>query len=341
MDISSMTLAELEAFVLSLGEKKYRAKQIFEWIHARFERNFSQMTNLSRGFRECLEKECYIARVEIERKYESFEDGVCKYLLRLQKDNIIETVLMKYSFGNSLCVSSQVGCAMGCAFCRSGEDGFFRNLDPYEILAQVYRVQEDLGERISNIVIMGSGEPLHNFDSVVKFLEIVSSACGLNIGKRHITLSTCGIVPNIYRLADLQPGVNLALSLHAPDDEIRKKLMPVAQSYSIDETISACDYYAKQTGRRVTYEYALISGINDSPDNAKKLALKLKGRLAHVNLIPVNEVAGSKFKRPGGALIQDFHDILCKLNVDTTIRRELGSGIAAACGQLKSEFSKG
>jgi len=336
-----MTLDELTGLIISKGEKKYRAKQIFEWIHSKFARDFSQMTNLSKDFRCFLEKEWLIPSVEIERKYESLEDGVCKYLLRLPKDTIIEAVLMRYSFGNSVCVSSQAGCFMGGVFCRSGEAGFFRNLSAYEILAQVYRIQEDIGERISNIVIMGCGEPLHNFESVVKFIEIISSSEGLGIGKRHITLSTCGIVPYIYKLADLRLGVNLALSLHASDDSSRRKIMPVAKSYSIDETISACSYYAETTGRRVTYEYALIGGINDSKEAAKKLGNLLKGRLAHVNLIPVNEVAGSNLSRSDSKIIQEFYSILCTFNIDTTIRRELGSDIAAACGQLKSEFSKG
>lgn len=341
MDISSMTLGELEDFVIYNNEKKYRAKQIFQWIHSKFARDFAQMTNLSGDFRTFLEEEHPICQIEIERKYESLEDEVHKYLLKLPKDTIIESVLMKYSFGNSLCVSTQAGCAMGCAFCRSGEDGFFRNLSAYEILAQVYRIWEECKERISNIVLMGSGEPLHNFDNVVRFIEIISHEHGLNIGRRHITLSTCGIVPEIYKLADLKPGINLALSLHASDDEIRKQLMPVAKKYNIDETLSACDYYQKTTGRRVTYEYAMIKGINDSKSHARELGNKLKGRLCHVNLIPVNEVPGKNFYRPERKSIQEFYDILCKLNIDTTIRRELGSSVAAACGQLKAEFLNG
>jgi len=339
MDISSMTLDELEVFVLSQNEKKFRAKQIFEWIHKRHARSFCEMTNLSAQFREALESEHNIEQIEVERKYESFNNDVYKYLLRLPKDTIIESVLMKYSFGESICVSSQAGCAMGCTFCCSGEDGFLRNLSAYEILAQVYRVCEDANTRINNIVIMGSGEPLHNFDNVVKFIEIVSHEQGLNIGKRHITLSTCGIVPRIYELADLRLQINLALSLHASNDCVRKKLMPVAESYSMDETLLACDYYAKTTGRRITYEYALVKGINDSPEFARELGDRLKGRLAHLNLIPVN--AGSKkgFHSPERKGIQIFHETLTKLGVSVSIRRELGSDIAAACGQLRSEYA--
>ena len=340
MDISSMTLGELEQFVLSKNEKKFRAKQIFEWIHNKHVRNFAEMTNLSAAFRELLERECSILQVEIEKKYESSLNDVCKYLLRLEKDTIIESVLMKYSFGQSICVSSQAGCAMGCAFCVSGEDGFFRNLSAYEILAQVYRIQEDTSERISNIVIMGSGEPLHNFDNVVKFIEIVSSEQGINIGKRHITLSTCGIVPEIYKLADLKLGINLALSLHASNDDVRRQIMPIAKTYNMIETLEACDYYAKTTGRRITYEYALTKGINDSTEHARELGARLKGRLAHVNLIPVNAGAMANFKSPDRKRIQDFCDILVKLGVNASIRRELGSDIAAACGQLKSEYTK-
>jgi len=338
MDIASMTLEELEGFVLAHNEKKYRAKQIFKWIHSDFVRNFSQMTNLSRDFQGLLEREHPISSVEIERKYESFGNEVYKYLLRLPKDTIIESVLMKYSYGSSVCLSTQAGCAMGCVFCASGENGFLRNLSPYEILAQMYRIQEDIGERIGNIVLMGSGEPLLNFDNVVKFIKIASDENGLNIGRRHITLSTCGIVSAIYKLADLRLGINLALSLHASNDEIRRELMPAAHSYNMDETLKACDYYAKTTGRRITYEYALIKGVNDKEKHAKELGTRLKGRLCHVNLIPLNEVLGKDFKRPGKKAIQDFYDVLYRLNIETTVRRELGGDVTAACGQLRAEF---
>jgi len=335
-----MTLEELEDFILLQNEKKFRAKQIFDWIHNKQVRDFCEMSNLSIDFREFLEREHSIEEVEIEKKYESSLNDVCKYLLRLPKDTIIESVLMKYSFGYSICVSSQAGCAMGCAFCVSGKDGFFRNLSAYEILAQVYRVSEDLGARISNVVIMGSGEPLHNFDNVVKFIDIVSHEQGLNIGRRHITLSTCGIVPGIYKLADLKLGINLALSLHASNDSVRKILMPVAENYSLDETILACDYYAKTTGRRVTYEYALVKGVNDSIEYAKELGAKLKGQLAHVNLIPVNAGAKEDLRSPDKKSIQNFNDALSRLGISVSIRRELGSDIAAACGQLKSEYKR-
>ena len=340
MNISSMTLGELEQFVLSQNEKKFRAKQIFEWVHNKHVRSFSEMTSLSIGFREILEREHSFEQAEIEKKYESSLNDVRKYLLRLEKDTIIESVLMKYSFGHSICVSSQAGCAMGCAFCVSGEDGFFRDLSAYEILAQVYRVHEDIGERVSNIVIMGSGEPLHNFDNVVKFIEIVSSEQGINIGKRHITLSTCGIVPKIYDLADLRLGINLALSLHASNDDVRKQIMPIAKTYSMKDTLEACDYYAKTTGRRITYEYALVKSVNDSTEHARELGAKLKGRLAHVNLIPVNAGAVTDFKSPDRKVIQKFYDILINMGVNASRRRELGSDIAAACGQLKAEYTK-
>jgi len=340
MTISSMTQEELEDFILTQNEKKFRAKQIFDWIHNKQVRSFSEMSNLPAHFRELLEREHSIEQVEIEKKYESSLNDVCKYLLRLPKETIIESVIMKYSFGYSICVSSQAGCAMGCAFCVSGKDGFFRDLSAYEILAQVYRVSEDIGERISNVVIMGSGEPLHNFDNVVRFIEIVSHEQGLNIGKRHITLSTCGIVPQIYKLADLKPGINLALSLHASNDEVRRKLMPVALSYSMDETLAACDYYARTTGRRVTYEYALVKNVNDSIEYAKELGAKLKGSLAHVNLIPVNAGARDDFSSPDKKNIQNFNDILSQKGISSSIRRELGSDIAAACGQLKSEYKR-
>ena len=340
MNISSMTLTELEHLVLSLNEKKYRARQIFEWIHVKYARSFAAMTNLPAEFRALLEREYSMEQVEIEKKYESFDNDVCKYLLRLPKDTIIESVLMQYSFGESVCVSSQAGCAMGCAFCCSGEDGFFRNLSAYEILAQVYRICEDINSRIKNIVIMGSGEPLHNFDNVVKFIDIVSHEQGLNIGKRHITLSTCGIVPGIYKLADLRLQINFALSLHASNDDVRKKLMPVAEAYSMDETLEACDYYAKMTGRRITYEYALIKGINDSTEFARELGYKLRGRLAHVNLIPVNASSNGLIQSPERGSIQNFHDTLAKAGIQVSIRRELGSDIAAACGQLRTQYKR-
>ena len=341
MDIASMTLEELEKLFLDMGEKKFRAKQVYEWIHSKFAQGFSDMSNLSLVLRTELDKNHQIPSVKIEKKYEASEEETVKYLFRMGKNTIIESVLMRYSFGNSVCISSQSGCAMGCAFCHSGENGLERNLSAYEMLAQIYRISADIGQRVSNIVIMGSGEPLSNFDNVVKFARIISSDEGANIGKRHITLSTCGIAPQIRKLADTGLGLNLALSLHASNDEIRRKLMPIAESFSIKETIAACDYYAEQTGRRVTYEYALIKGINDSANNAKELAERLKGRLCHVNIIPVNEVPGKEFFRPGKKSIQAFADILNKNSVETTIRRELGSSVNAACGQLKSAYSEG
>jgi len=340
MDIASMTIDELEKFFQDIDEKKFRAKQVYEWIHSKFAEDFSQMSNLSSSLRALLDKNHQMPMVKIEKKYESLEDETVKYLFRMEKNTIIESVLMRYSFGNSVCISSQAGCAMGCAFCHSGENGLERNLSAYEMLAQIYRISADIGERISNIVIMGSGEPLSNFDNVVKFARIISSDEGANIGKRHITLSTCGIAPGIRKLADTGLGLNIALSLHAPNDEIRKKLMPVANSFSMKETVAACDYYAEKTGRRVTYEYALIKGINDGEHHAKELAERLKNRLCHVNLIPVNEVSGKNFFRPDKKTIQTFSAVLNKNSVETTIRRELGSSVNAACGQLKGAYNK-
>jgi len=340
MDIASLTIDELEKLFLQMGEKKFRAKQVYEWIHAKFAEDFLGMTNLPVALRNELDKNCDISSVKIEKKYEALEDETVKYLFRMEKSTIIESVLMKYSFGNSVCISSQAGCAMGCAFCHSGENGLERNLSAYEMLAQIYRIWADIGERISNIVIMGSGEPLSNFDNVVKFARIISSDEGANIGKRHITLSTCGIAPQIRKLADTGLGLNLALSLHASNDEIRRKLMPVAESFSMKETIAACDYYAQKTGRRVTYEYALIKDINDGAHFAAELAARLKGKLCHVNLIPVNEVPGKDFFRPSKKTIQAFNDILNKNGVETTIRRELGSSVNAACGQLKGAYNE-
>lgn len=337
IDIVSLKLKELEDCISDLGEKPFRAKQIYSWLHEKLIWDFNEMTNLSKDLREKLEGNFYIPEAKIVEKLVS-QDKTVKYLFRLKKDTIIESVLMRHSFGNTVCVSSQAGCDMGCEFCFSTKDGKERDLDTSEILAQVYMIEKDLGERISNVVIMGSGEPLLNYDNVMDFIDILSSEEGLNIGSRKITLSTCGIVDRIYELADRQMQINLAISLHAPKDSIRKEIMPIARTIGLDKLMEACDYYVEKTGRRITYEYALMKGINDSVNCAHSLANLLRGRLAHINLIPVNPIEDGEFKKPSEKSIEEFGKILESRNMTITIRRELGSDISAACGQLRGKY---
>lgn len=336
-DLRSFTLSELENFIADLGEKKFRAKQVFRWIHRGVE-SFDEMTDLSSSLREKLKNVGYICNMEIVGKHESTADGTIKYLMNLKDGNIIECVLMSYAHGNSICISTQAGCSMGCSFCASTIGGKNRDLTSGEMLGQVLKVQIDSGKKISNIVLMGSGEPFDNFDNVIKFLQLVNSEEGINIGMRHITISTCGLVPEIKKLADLNLQVTLAISLHAPNDEIRNKLMPISKKYSLGELIEACRYYIAKTNRRITFEYSLIDGINDSDENARELSKLLKGILGHVNLIPVNKVRERSFEKSARARIESFKDILNSNGIQTTVRRELGSDIDAACGQLRRNY---
>ena len=335
-NLKSYTYNELEALVRNeLGEPSFRAKQIFEWLYRGVD-SFDEMSNLSKSLRERLDAAYMAGNLKIEQKFVSRIDETRRYLLKLEDGNYIESVLMKYHHGYTICVSSQVGCAMGCRFCASTRNGKARNLSAGEIIGQVMTVQKDLGERISNIVMMGIGEPLDNYDEVLKFLEIVNHPSGLNIGHRHITLSTCGLVPKIKDLADRQLQITLSVSLHAADDETRSEIMPVNRRYSISQLMEACRYYIKKTNRRISFEYTLISGVNDNSAEAEKLLKLLHGMLCHVNLIPVNPVKETGFKQGSRAKIEEFQRILESGGISATIRREMGADISAACGQLRA-----
>ncbi len=334
-DIKSMTLSELKDEITSLGEKSFKAAQIYSWLHKHAAETFSEMTNISKDFRSKLEINYDIYSCTIEKKLVSVYDNTVKYLFRLHDGELIESVVMKYKYGYTICVSSQVGCKMGCKFCASGIAGFVRNLTASEILSQIYTAQKDLGIRISHIVMMGVGEPLDNFDNVMRFLTLISDENGLNISMRNISLSTCGVVSGIYKLMEKKLQLTLSISLHAPDDEIRNRTMPVNSKWNIDTLLKACRDYTKATSRRISFEYAMISGVNDSDDCARELAKKLKGMLCHVNLIPVNAVKERDYKKSSDNRIAEFIKILEKYGINATVRRTLGSDINASCGQLR------
>lgn len=338
-DILSYNELELEKFIETIGEKKFRAKQIFSWLHEKNVSSFEEMRNISKNTQEKLKELTYIPQLEVETKLISDEDGTIKYLFELRDGNYIESVFMKYNHGNAVCVSTQVGCKMGCSFCASTVNGFIRNLTVGEILGQVYKIQKETGERISNIVLMGSGEPLDNYDNVLKFIEVINSENGLNISQRSITLSTCGIIEKIYELAERKLKINLAVSLHATNQTTREQIMPIANKYKFDELLKACKYYGDLTKRRVTFEYALIDGVNDTVIQANELGRKIKGSLSHVNLIPVNNVTENNYKKSNPRAIKDFANILKSMGIEATIRRELGSDINAACGQLRNKVT--
>ncbi len=336
VDIKSLDINEITEYVKTLGLKAFNAKQIYTWLHQKNVTLFDEMTNISKQSRELLSKNCTITKLDIAQKQVSV-DGTIKYLYRLPDGNCIETVFMKYEHGNSICVSSQVGCRMGCKFCASTQNGKVRDLLTSEILSQLYTTEQDTGERVSNIVLMGIGEPLDNFDNVIKFIKIITSPDGKNISQRNITLSTCGVVPKIYELAKLKLGITLAISLHATTNEARKRTMPITNAYSLEELMKACRDYAKQTGRRISFEYAMIKGENDTQEDAIRLSKLLSGFINHVNLIPINPVDGSPFSQSDAKIIKDFQSKLAQLNVNATIRRRLGQDISAACGQLRNE----
>ncbi|SKA92388.1 23S rRNA m(2)A-2503 methyltransferase [Caloramator quimbayensis] len=337
IDFRDLTKKELEEYIIKINEQKFRAKQLFEWIHKGVN-TFDEILNINKSLKEKLKNDGYICNMEIEAKFESKYDNTIKYVMRLKDGNYIECVLMSYSFGNTICISTQAGCSMGCSFCASAIGGKIRNLTAGAMLGQVLTVQNDSKHKISNVVLMGTGEPLDNYDNVIKFLNIINDSSGINIGMRHITISTCGLVPQIKSLADLNFQLTLAISLHAPNDEIRKKIMPIANKYNMEELLDACRYYIKVTNRRITFEYALISGVNDSDENAFELSEKLKGILCHVNLIPLNRVEGKRFIKPDKNRINTFKDILLSKGIETTVRREMGNDIDAACGQLRRRF---
>ena len=338
-DIRSMTLEELESFVVDeLKDKKFRTKQIYDWMHVKLVQNFDEMSNLSKDLRSRLNEMATLCPLEIVDCLISEIDGTRKYLFRLEDGSIIESVLMKYKHGNSVCISSQVGCRMGCRFCASTLLGLERNLTTAEMLGQIYSIQKDTGERVSNVVIMGTGEPLDNYDSVVRFLHMISDEKGLNISQRNITLSTCGLVPEIYRLADEHLQITLAISLHASNNDKRMSMMPIAKRYSIDELLKACRYYYDTNGRRLTFEYSLASGVNDSPEDAKALAGLLKGFMWHVNLIPINPVEERSYVQSDRKSIMNFKNSLEKYGGNVSIRREMGRDIQAACGQLRRRY---
>ncbi len=336
-DIRSMDLAELTAFVKELGEPSFRAKQIFSWLHQKRVYHFDEMSDLPLSLREKLKDDAVLLNLTIEKKMVSALDQTIKYLFRLPDGEYVETVRMRYAHGNSLCLSCQVGCKMGCRFCASTKAGYKRDLLPSEMLEQVYQVIQDTKEPIHNLVLMGIGEPLDNYQNVLRFLSLVSSKDGLNIGYRHISLSTCGLVPMIDRLAEENLQLTLSVSLHASDNETRDEIMPVNHRYPIEALLQACDRYTEKTHRRISYEYALIQGVNDSEKNALALARLLRGKLCHVNLIPVNYVKEAGYRKSGKQQLYAFQKVLTDHHINATIRRTLGADISAACGQLRRE----
>ena len=338
-NLKSMTLPEISAVLKELGQPAFRAKQLFSWLHKGV-RSFDEMTNLPQSLRDTLAKEYPICPPQVVRKQESQKDGTIKYLWKLSDGNCVETVLMRYHYGNTVCISTEVGCRMGCAFCASTLGGLVRRLEPFEMVDQVMFTQVDSGLPISHIVLMGIGEPLDNFDNVMRFLELINHPEGMNISMRHISLSTCGLVPKIRQLAEKKLQLTLSVSLHAPTDEIRNTIMPVNKAYSTEELLEACrDYYA-QTGRRISFEYAMIDGVNDTPQHARTLLRRLKGLPAHMNLIPLNHVEESPLKPSSHKAVMDFQKILEDGGVPATVRRTLGGDIDASCGQLRRKYTK-
>ena len=339
-DIRSMTLEELKEAMTALGEKPFRAKQIYEWLHVRLVDDFDEMTNLSRALREKLRENYALWPLQALRVQTSKIDGTKKFLFALSDRQVVESVWMQYHHGDSVCISSQVGCRMGCKFCASGIGGLVRNLTVGEMLAQVYAIQKLTGERVSNVVVMGTGEPFDNYDTLIQFLRMLTDTNGLNISQRNITVSTCGIVPKIRAFAEEDLQVTLALSLHASDNEKRKELMPIAYTYSLGEVMDACRYYFQKTGRRMTYEYSLVGGVNDTREDAKALAGLLRGQNCHVNLIPVNPVKEKGYVQPDRTAVLDFKNKLEKYGINATIRREMGRDIDGACGQLRRSYEE-
>lgn len=326
---------QLEDVVRELGEKPFRAKQLYGWMHKKLLTDFSGMTNLPGYLKDRLAEEFYIAALGLEQCQKSRIDGTRKYLWELADKNTVESVWMQYRHGNSVCISSQVGCRMGCRFCASTVGGLVRNLTPAEMLAQVYEIQQITGERVSNVIVMGMGEPFDNYDNLIQFIRRITEERGLHISARNLTVSTCGIVPKIYEFADEKPAVTLAVSLHGADDDTRRKMMPVAERYTVEEIMEACRYFIEKTGRRVTFEYSMVEGVNDTKEHALALCKRVSGMNCHVNLIPLNPVDGRLGSRSGRTNIEKFKSTLERNRINVTIRRELGSDIDAACGQLR------
>ena len=339
MNLKSLTQPELADILKQLGQPAFRAKQVFSWLHKGV-RTYDEMTNLPKSLRDALAEQYPINPPKVVRKQESQKDGTIKYLWQLSDGNCVETVLMRYHYGNTVCISTEVGCAMGCAFCASTIGGLVRRLEPYEMLDEVLFTQIDSGLPISHIVLMGIGEPLDNFDNVLRFLELVNCPEGMNISMRHISLSTCGLVPKIDELAKRKLQISLAISLHGPNNEIRGKVMPVNKAYDIDTLLDACRRYYAATSRRIHFEYAMIDGVNDSEANAKELLRRLKGLPAHVNMIPLNHVEESPLKPSSKTAVARFQKILEDGGVTATVRRTLGGDIDASCGQLRRKYNK-
>ena len=337
-DIRAYTYEELQEEIKNLGEKAFRAKQIYEWIHQRQVESFEEMTNLSKSLRQQLEEIYELLPVEMVERQESAVDGTNKFLFRLYDGNVVESVLMRYHHGNSVCISSQVGCRMGCRFCASTIGGLERNLSASEMLGQIYQIQKIIGERVSNVVIMGTGEPLDNYENFLKFIHILTDEYGLHISQRNVTVSTCGIVPKMYELAKEHLQITLALSLHGSTQEKRRQLMPVANKYELQEVLQACDNYFEETGRRITFEYSMVHGVNDTEADAQELIAILKPRNCHLNLIPVNPIKERDFVRPNRENALNFKNKLEKCGINVTIRREMGADIDGACGQLRRSY---
>lgn len=337
-DIKSMTLPELEDAIIHMGVQKFRARQIYQWMHKKMAASYDDMNNVPKDLRQKLSEQYPLVTAEAVKVQVSALDKTAKYLFRLPDGNLIESVLMRYHYGNSVCISSQAGCRMGCRFCASTLGGLARNLTASEMLEQIYRIQSDTGERVDNVVVMGSGEPLDNYDNLMRFLALVNDENGLNIGARSITVSTCGIVPKIYELADRKLQITLAISLHAPEEALRKELMPGAAQYSIAKLIEACRYYIDKTGRRITFEYSLIDGVNDTIECAAQLGKLVKSMNCHINLIAVNPIRERRYRQSQKAHIDAFKNELEKYTGNVTMRREMGRDIDGACGQLRRSF---
>ncbi len=338
IDIKSLNQKELITFMESMGEKAFRAKQIYQWIHEKHVDSFAEMTNISKKLIENLNEKSYLTSLKKEEVQISKLDGTRKYLFLLEDGNVIESVLMRYKHGNSVCISSQVGCRMGCRFCASTLDGLVRGLTAGEMLDQIYQIGKDIGERISNVVVMGTGEPLDNYDNLLKFIELLTDEHGINISQRNLTVSTCGIVPRMRQLAEEKLSMTLALSLHASNQAKRLELMPVANKYEIGEVIDACKYYFEQTGRRITFEYSLVGGVNDTDADARELSQLIRGINCHVNLIPVNPIKERDYVQSNAKVIEAFKNKLEKSGINVTVRREMGRDIDGACGQLRKRY---